>query len=251
LERKLVAKKPELIIGPEFHFCPGCSHGIIHRLLAEIIEELNIREEVIGVAPVGCATRIYMYLDIDFVKSSHGRAPAVATGVKGQLPDRYVFTYQGDGDLLAIGLSEGLNAAIRGENILIILVNNAIYGMTGGQMAPTTLIGQWSTTTPHGREAKGTGYPFLFPEMVAQLPTVSLVSRCAVDSPSNIRNTKRTLKLALKMQKSNPGLALVEILGICPTNLHLSPAKALSWLKDKMFHYFPLGDIKIPDGVKS
>jgi 2-oxoglutarate ferredoxin oxidoreductase subunit beta len=249
LGKKIVAKKPELIIGPEFHYCPGCSHGILHRLLAEIVEEMKIRQEVIGVASVGCAARMPTYLDFDFVKASHGRAPAVASGVRRELPEHYVFTYQGDGDLLAIGLGEGLNAAIRGENILIMLINNAIYGMTGGQMAPTTLIGQWTTTTPRGRQVTGTGYPLRYLEMVAQLPGVILATRCAVDSPRNIRITKNTIKKALSLQKTNPGLALVEILGICPTNLHRSPAEALIWLRENMFSYYPLGVIKKPDGV--
>jgi 2-oxoglutarate/2-oxoacid ferredoxin oxidoreductase subunit beta len=246
LETKVVASKPKLFFGPPLHYCPGCSHGIVHRLLAEIIEEMDIRERVVGVAPVGCAARVHMYLDFDFVKASHGRAPAVATGVRRQLPDHYIFTYQGDGDLLAIGLSEGLNAAMRGENILIVFINNAIFGMTGGQMAPTTLIGQWSTTTPKGREVARAGYPLRYAELVAQMPGVTLATRCAVDSPVNIRKTKKTLKYAFELQKTHPGFALVEILCICPTNLHLSPAKSLDWLRKELMSYYPLGDIKKP-----
>ena len=242
----MIATRPKLFIGPPLHYCPGCSHGIVHRLLVEVIEEMDIREQVVGVAPVGCAARIHMYLDIDFVKASHGRAPAVATGVRRQLPNHHVFTYQGDGDLLAIGLSEGLNAAIRGENILVVFINNATFGMTGGQMAPTTLAGQWSTTTPEGRDVVKTGYPIRYPEMIASLPGVTLATRCAVDSPANIRKTKKTLKYAFGLQKTNPGFALVEILSVCPTNLHLSPAESLDWLRKEMVSYYPLGDIKKP-----
>jgi 2-oxoglutarate ferredoxin oxidoreductase subunit beta len=246
LQRRTLAKRPNLLIGPPFHYCPGCSHGIVHRLLAEIIDEERIREQVIGVAPVGCAARFYMYLDIDMVKASHGRAPAVATGVRRQLPDKYVFTYQGDGDLLAIGLSEAIYAAIRGENILIIFLNNAIYGMTGGQIAPTTLIGQWSSTTPKGRNAEESGYPLRFPELIAELPGVAFAARCAVDSPTNIQRTKRTLRQAFSLQKEGAGFALVEILCACPTNLHLSAVEALSWLHQNMVPYYPLGYIKRP-----
>jgi 2-oxoglutarate ferredoxin oxidoreductase subunit beta len=248
LARKAVARRPNLLIGPPFHYCPGCSHGIVHRLLAEVIEELQIREEVIGVASVGCAARFYMYLDLDMVKASHGRAPAVATGVRRQLPDKYVFTYQGDGDLLAIGLSEALYAAIRGEKILIVFLNNAIYGMTGGQIAPTTLIGQWSSTTPKGRSPEESGYPLRFPELIAQLPGVTFAARCAVDSPTNIQKTKKALKQAFKLQKDEVGFAIVEILCACPTNLHLSPVEALAWLSENMVPYYPLGYIKSPQG---
>lgn len=248
MTRKVIAKKPDLLIGPPFHYCPGCSHGIVHRLLAEVIDELEIREQVIGIAPVGCASRFYMYLDVDMVKASHGRAPAVATGVRRQLPDKYVFTYQGDGDLLAIGLSDALNAAIRGENMLIVFLNNAIYGMTGGQIAPTTLIGQWSSTTPDGRKPEENGYPLRFPELIAELPGVVLAARCAVDSPTRIRKTKKTLRYAFELQKNDPGFALVEILCMCPTNLHLSPVEALAWLRKNMVSYYPLGYIKSPQG---
>ncbi|MFC1798247.1 thiamine pyrophosphate-dependent enzyme [Thermodesulfobacteriota bacterium] len=246
--KKVIVKKPKLFIGPPLHYCPGCSHGIVHRLIAEVIEELDIREEVVGVSPVGCASRLHMYLDFDFVKASHGRAPAVACGVRRQLPKHYVFTYQGDGDLLAIGLSEALNVAIRGENLLIIFINNATFGMTGGQMAPTTLVGQWSTTTPNGREPEKTGYPIRFPEMIADLPGVTFLTRTAVYSPALVRDTKEILKYAFELQKTTPGLALVEILSICPTNLHLTPEKAIRWLKTEMESYYPLGDIKVPEG---
>jgi 2-oxoglutarate ferredoxin oxidoreductase subunit beta len=187
-----------------------------------------------------------MYLDFDFVKASHGRATAVASGVRRQLPDHYIFTYQGDGDLLAIGLSEALNAAIRGENILIVFINNATFGMTGGQMAPTTLVGQWSSTTPDGREPEKTGYPVKYPEMIANLPGVTFATRTAVYSPALVRETKEILQYAFELQKTTPGLALVEILSLCPTNLHLTTAKSIEWVKTEMESYYPLGDIKAP-----
>ncbi|NNG01171.1 MAG: 2-oxoglutarate oxidoreductase [Desulfobacteraceae bacterium] len=250
MDNKVLATSPKLFFGPPLHYCPGCSHGIVHRLLAEIVEELEIREKIVGVSSVGCSARLHMYLDFDFVKSSHGRAPAVATGVRRELPKHNIFTYQGDGDLLSIGLSEAMSVAIRGENILIIFINNAIFGMTGGQMAPTTLVGQKSTTTQNGRNPDTTGYPLRFPELIAPLPGVKYLTRCAVDSPKNVRKTKKSLTFALNLQHTNPGLSLVEILSICPTNLHLSPVKSLDWLHDDLVSYYPLGDIKVPEEEK-
>jgi 2-oxoglutarate ferredoxin oxidoreductase subunit beta len=226
------------------HYCTGCGHGIAHRLIAEIVDELKIRERVIGVAPVGCAVIAYDYWDFDCSESAHGRALAVATGIKRVRPENIVFTYQGDGDLAAIGTNETIHAANRGENITVIFVNNAVYGMTGGQMAPTTLLGQKTATTPFGREIKFHGYPLRISEMLALLPAVKYIARVSLHSPQDIIKTKQAIKLAFQNQIDNIGFSLVEILSPCPTYWDMPPKKALDWIKEVMMKEFPLGRIK-------
>lgn len=226
------------------HYCAGCGHGIAHRLIAEIVDELNIRERVIGVAPVGCAVIAYDYWDFDCSESAHGRALAVATGIKRVRPENIVFTYQGDGDLAAIGTNETIHAANRGENITVIFINNAVYGMTGGQMAPTTLLGQKTATTPLGREIKFHGYPLRISEMLALLPAVKYIARVSLHSPQEIIKTKQAIKLAFQNQIDNIGFSLVEILSPCPTYWDMPPQKALDWIKEVMMKEFPLGRIK-------
>jgi 2-oxoglutarate ferredoxin oxidoreductase subunit beta len=241
-----VYERPELFLDLKTHYCPGCGHGVAHRLIAEVIEELGIRQDTIGVGSVGCSVLIYKYMDIDMQSAAHGRAAAVATGIKRVLPDKYVFTYQGDGDLAAIGTSETLHAANRGENILIVFLNNAIYGMTGGQMAPTTLSGQVTTTTPTGRDTHITGAPLKISELLAQLPGVFYVTRQSVHNPANVRKTKKALTNAFKYQKLNKGLCLVEIVTNCPANWKMPPTDCNEWLEKNMLPVFPLGDIKTP-----
>ena len=227
------------------HYCPGCGHGIAHRLLAEVIDELDIRDKTIGIAPVGCAVLAYEYLDIDMIEVAHGRAPAVATGMKRTNPDKVIFSYQGDGDLAAIGTAEIMHAAHRGERITVIFINNAIFGMTGGQMAPTTMLGQVTATSPEGRQADGTGYPMQISEMLSIMPGVCYVERCAISGIAAIRNTKRAIKHAVELQMTNqPGLSLVEILSPCPTYWRMKPANAMQWIEDEMVKVFPLGKIK-------
>ena len=225
-------------------YCPGCGHGIVHRLICEVIDELGIREKTIAVAPVGCAVLAYQYWKFDTTEAAHGRPPAVATGIKRVLPDRIVFTYQGDGDLAAIGTAETIHAANRGENITVIFINNAVYGMTGGQMAPTTLTGQKTLTTPSGRDPKMTGYPIKISEALAQLDGTVYIERVAVNSPKNILKAKKAIKKAFQVQIENRGFSLVEILSMCPTAWWVSPEEALRWVDEKMLPAFPLGVIK-------
>lgn len=226
------------------HYCPGCGHGIVHRLIAEVVDELGIRELVIGVAPVGCAVVAYDYWDFDCSEAAHGRALAVATGIKRVRPQNIVFTYQGDGDLAAIGTAETLHAANRGENLTVIFINNAIYGMTGGQMAPTTLLGQKTATTPKGRQARLEGWPLKISEMLRELPGVKFIERTSLYSPQEIIRTKKAIKQAFQNQMDHTGFSLVEILSPCPTYLGLSPVQALDWIRDVMQKEFPLGRIK-------
>jgi len=226
------------------HYCAGCGHGIAHRLIAEVVDELGIREKVIAIAPVGCAVVAYDYWDFDCSEAAHGRALAVATAIKRVRPQNIVFTYQGDGDLAAIGTNETIHAANRGENLTTIFINNAVYGMTGGQMAPTTLLGQKTTTTPQGREAGLEGYPLKISEMLAQLEGVKFVERVSLHSPQEVIKTKRAIKQALQNQMDNLGFSLVEILSPCPIYWELSPKKALDWIRDVMIKEFPLGRLK-------
>jgi len=226
------------------HYCAGCGHGIAHRLIAEVVDELGIREQVIGVAPVGCAVIAYDYWDFDCSEAAHGRALAVATAIKRVRPQNIVFTYQGDGDLAAIGTNETIHAANRGENLTVVFINNAVYGMTGGQMAPTTLLGQKTATTPLGREAKLQGYPLKISEMLAMLPAVKYVERVSLHSPQEVIKAKRAIKQAFQNQIDNLGFSLVEVLSPCPTYLGLSPKGALDWVKDTLAKEFPLGRIK-------
>ena len=227
------------------HYCPGCGHGIAHRLIAEAVDELEIRDRTIGIAPVGCAVLAYNYLDLDMVEVAHGRAPAVATGMKRTNPDKIIFSYQGDGDLAAIGTAEIIHAAHRAEQITVIFINNAVFGMTGGQMAPTTVLGQVTATTPRGRQAAGEGYPLQISELLAILPGTVYVERCTLYNPAQIRNTKRAIKYAFELQMNNaPGLSLVEVLSPCPTYWRMSPAKAMEWIEKEMVKVFPLGKLK-------
>lgn len=226
------------------HYCPGCGHGIAHRLVAETIEELGIRERVIGTAPVGCAVLLYNYFDCDIIECAHGRPPAVATGIKRVLPDRIVFTYQGDGDLAAIGTAETIHAANRGENITVIFVNNAIYGMTGGQMAPTTMMGQVSTTTQAGRGQHGEGPPIKVCELLSSLGGVRYLERVAVSTPKDVLAAKKAIKKAFQNQIDGKGFSLVEVLSMCPTDWKLSPAKAVEFVNEQMKTVFPLGVYK-------
>lgn len=240
----VVFKRPYGLTDAQFHYCPGCTHGIIHRLVAESLDETGVTDETIGIAPVGCSVFAYNYFNCDMLEAAHGRAPAVATGIKRVHPDKIVFTYQGDGDLAAIGTAETVHAATRGENITIIFVNNAIYGMTGGQMAPTTLPGQITQTTPYGRDTKYAGNPIRISEMLSQLDGPALVQRVAVDNVKNINEAKKAIKKAFQYQKKEKGFTLIEVLSTCPTNWGLSPVEALSWLKDNLMARFPLGVYK-------
>ena len=226
------------------HYCPGCGHGIIHRLVAEVIDELGIREITIGVAPVGCAVLAYNYLNIDMAEAPHGRTPAAATGIKRVQPDKVVFTYQGDGDLAAIGTGEIVHTASRGENITTIFVNNAIYGMTGGQMAPTTLLEQRTETTPFGRKAEQAGFPLKVPEMLESLEGAVYLARETVTSPKNIVRLKKYIKKAFQNQLKKAGFSLVEVLSPCPVNWKLEPIDAYKWVDKNMVQYYPLGEIK-------
>ena len=240
----IVFQKPHALTDVPLHYCPGCTHGIIHRLVAEAIDELGIEGKTIGVAPVGCAVFAYNYFNCDMIEAPHGRAPAVATGVKRALPDNVVFSYQGDGDLAAIGTAETVHAATRGENITVIFVNNAIYGMTGGQMAPTSLPGQVTQTTPYGRDVKVAGNPVRVCEMLSTLDGVALAQRVAVDCVKNINIAKKAIKKGFENQINKKGYSIIEVLSTCPTNWGLTPVEALQWLRDNMMPYYPLGVYK-------
>jgi 2-oxoglutarate/2-oxoacid ferredoxin oxidoreductase subunit beta len=241
---KKVFQRPKYLKDAVFHYCPGCGHSIIHRLLAEIFEELDIRDRVICVPPAGCAVLAYNYLDVDMGEAPHGRGPALATGLKRVLPDRIVFSYQGDGDIAAIGTAETIHAANRGENITVIFVNNGVYGMTGGQMAPTTLPGQSSTTTPGGRNTQRDGSPLDLSQMLAIVKGTKYIERTAVNSPKSIRHTKKAITKAFRVQMEGLGFSLVEILSPCPTNWKLTPVEALKWVEDEMTKFFPIKVIK-------
>ena len=232
------------------HYCPGCTHGIIHRLVAESLEELGVLDDAIGVAPVGCSVMAYKYFNCDMHEAAHGRAPAVATGIKRVRPDNFVFTYQGDGDLASIGTAEIVHAAHRGENISTIFVNNAIYGMTGGQMAPTTLVGQKTTTSPYGRDKATQGSPIRMSELLATIEGAAFVERVAVDTPANIRKAKKAIKECFQVQIDKKGFGIVEVLSTCPTNWGLTPPEALKWLEKNMIPYYPLGNFRRPEEVK-
>ncbi|HWQ80415.1 MAG TPA: thiamine pyrophosphate-dependent enzyme [Anaerovoracaceae bacterium] len=239
-----VYKKSEGLSDIPMHYCPGCSHGVIHKLIAESLVELDILGKTVGVAPVGCAVNAHLYFNVDMVQAPHGRAPAVATGIKRARPDSIVFTYQGDGDLAAIGTAETVHAAARGENITVIFVNNAIYGMTGGQMAPTTMPGQITQTSPYGRDVNSAGYPIRVCEMLSTLDGVAYAERVSADSVPNIRKAKKAIKKAFENQINKKGFSIVEILSGCPTNLGLSPVKTLAWMKESLLPYYPLGCYK-------
>lgn len=243
-KENLVYNKSTVLTDNIMHYCPGCGHGTAHRLIAEVIEEMDIQAETIGITPVGCSVLMYNYLDIDMQEAAHGRAPALATAVKRLMPEKYVFTYQGDGDLAAIGTAETIHASNRGENIAIFFINNGIYGMTGGQMAPTTLADMKSSTSPYGRDIKMMGNPLKITELVARLPGTYFVTRQAVHTPSNVRKAKKAIRQAFENQKLKQGLSLVEIVSNCNSGWKMSPVQANKWMVDNMFPFYPLGDIK-------
>ena len=245
-EENLVFKKTSLFTDKPLSYCPGCGHGTAHRLVLETIEEMGIQSETIGIAPVGCSVLAYEFMDSDMQQAAHGRAPALATAVKRLYPEKFVFTYQGDGDLAAIGTAETIHACNRGENIVIIFVNNGIYGMTGGQMAPTTLPGMKSSTSPYGRDVKSMGNPLRITELVAQLPGTYFVTRQAVHTPAAVRKAKKAIRMAFENQKLNKGVSFVEIVSNCNSGWKMEPVQANQWMVDNMFPYFPLGDIKVP-----
>ena len=244
----IVFDKPKSLTDAPLHYCPGCTHGIIHRLVAEAIDDLGIEGTTVGVAPVGCAVMAYNYFACDMVEAAHGRAPAVATGLKRAMPDHIIFTYQGDGDLASIGMAETVHAATRNENITVIFVNDAIYGMTGGQMAPTSLPGQVTQTSPYGRDVKTVGYPIRVSEMLAALDGPAYIQRVAVNNVKNVLNAKKAIRKAFQNQVEGKGFSLIEVVSSCPTNWGMTPEKALLWVEEKMIPYYPLGVFKDKTG---
>lgn len=246
---QVVYQRPESLADIPTHYCPGCTHGVAHRLIAEVLDEMSLRELTVGVAPVGCSVFAYNYFDCDFVEAAHGRAPAMATGIKRVLPDRIVFTYQGDGDLASIGMAEIVHAAARGESITVIFINNAIYGMTGGQMAPTTLPGQKTTSSPGGRDIELMGFPIRMSEMLSTLDGVGYVVRRSLHDPKNIRKAKKSIRLAFETQQRGLGFSMVELLSSCPTNWGLSPLASLNWIEEHMIPVYPLNDYKVSPAV--
>ncbi|MBN2046328.1 MAG: 2-oxoglutarate oxidoreductase [Anaerolineaceae bacterium] len=249
-KEEVVYQRPAALADTPTTYCPGCTHGIAHRLIAEVIDEMGIQEETIGVAPVGCAVFAYKFFNVDFVEAAHGRAPAMATGIKRVLPEKFVFTYQGDGDLASIGAAEITHAATRGENLTVIFMNNANYGMTGGQMAPTTLPGQKTTSSPTGRDVEMAGYPIQMSEMLATLKGASYVVRRSLHDPRNIRQAKKAIRTAFEVQRRGLGFSMVELLSSCPTNWHMTPTNSLDWIKERMLPYYPTGDFKVIDAIK-
>ncbi len=246
-EENLVFDRTQLLTDNVFHYCPGCGHGVAHRLIMEVVEELEVQDKAIGIAPVGCSVLAYNYMDIDMQEAAHGRAPALATGIKRTMPDKYVFTYQGDGDLAAIGTAETIHACNRGENVAIFFINNGIYGMTGGQMAPTTLEKMKSSTTPYGRNIKQMGNPLKITELVAELPGTYYVTRQAVHKPGAVRKAKKAIKKAFEYQKLEKGLSFVEIVINCNSGWKMEPVDANKWMDENFLPYYPLGDIKVPE----
>ncbi len=248
---KMVYERPAALSDIPTHYCPGCTHGLIHKLIGEVIDELGIRQRTISVSPVGCAVFMYDYFDVDGAEAAHGRAPAMATGIKRVQPDNIVFTYQGDGDMASIGMAEIIWAATRGENITVFFVNNAIYGMTGGQMAPTSLPGQVTGSSPNGRDVEMTGMPIRMAELLAGLPGASYVVRRSVHNIQTIKQAKKAIRTAFQVQMAGAGFALVELLSSCPTNWKMTAADSLTWIKENMVPYYPLGDYKVADVVKT
>ena len=245
LEETVIYERPLSLTATQTHYCPGCTHGTAHRLIAEVMDEMGIRGTTIGVASVGCSVFSYNYFDCDFVQAPHGRAPAMATGIKRVLPDHMVMTYQGDGDLASIGMGEIVAAAARGENITVIFINNANYGMTGGQMAPTTLPGQRTSTSTTGRDIEVMGFPVRTSEMLATLDGTGYVVRRSLHDPKNIRKAKKAIRMAFETQKRGLGFSMVELLSVCPTNWGMTPSQSLKWLEENMVPYFPLNDFKV------
>jgi len=243
-DENIVYKKSKVLTDNEMHYCPGCSHGVVHKLVAEVIEEMGIQHKTIGVSPVGCSVFAYNYLDIDWQEAAHGRAPALATATKRLMPDKYVFTYQGDGDLASIGAAEILHACNRGENITVIFINNAIYGMTGGQMAPTTLEGQVTATTPYGRNTALNGHTMKITEMIALLPGTRYVTRQSAETPAAVRKLKKAVRKAFENTREKKGLSFIEIVGTCSSGWKMSPTQANEWMKENMFPFYQLGTLK-------
>ena len=250
-EAELVFGRPESLSDVVNHYCPGCIHGIAHRLIAEVMDELDIRERTVGIAPVGCSVLAYNYFECDFAEAAHGRAPAMATGIKRTNPDLVVFTYQGDGDLASIGTDELIHAAARGENITTVFINNAVYGMTGGQMAPTTLPGMVTTSSPYGRDVKSQGYPIRVSELVSQLDGSAYIVRRTAHKPAEVRKLRKALKTAFQVQLAGLGFSLVEVVSNCPTNWGMSPKESLQFVEERMIPYYPLGDYKVREEIKS
>ena len=238
---KVIFQRTKALTDNEFSYCAGCTHGIIHRLVAEVLEELNLTDKTIGISPVGCAVTNYNNFNCDMVQAAHGRGPAVATGLKRVLPDRFIFTYQGDGDLASIGTAEIVHAAHRGEKITVIFVNNAIYGMTGGQMAPTTLIGQKTSTSPFGRTKEQAGLPIRMSELLATIPGAAYIERVSVHNPAHVRKAKQAVKRAFQTQIDQKGFSLIEFISTCPVNWRMTPSQALKWVEENMIPYYPLG----------
>jgi len=243
----MVYKSSSVMTDNVMHYCPGCGHGTAHQVLAQVIEEMGIQQDTIGITPVGCSVLMYNYMDIDMQEAAHGRAPALATAVKRLMPEKYVFTYQGDGDLAAIGTAETIHSCNRGENILIIFINNGIYGMTGGQMAPTTMEGMKSSTTPYGRDVKLMGNPLKMTDIVATLPGTYYVTRQSVHKPANVRKTKRAIQKAFEYQKREKGTCFIEIVSNCPSGWKMTPVESNKWMEENMFPFYPLGDFKVPE----
>jgi 2-oxoglutarate ferredoxin oxidoreductase subunit beta len=251
VELNVVYERPESLTTTTTHYCPGCTHGTAHRLVAEVLDEMGVREQAIGVAPVGCSVFAYDYFNHDFVEAAHGRAPAMATGIKRVRPENIVYTYQGDGDLASIGMAEIVHAAIRGENITVVFINNAIYGMTGGQMAPTTLPGMNTTSSPGGRDVEMAGYPIRMSEMLSTIDGASYIVRHSLHDPAHVRKAKKAIRRAFEVQRQGLGFAMVELLSSCPTNWKMTPTEALGFVQEKMVPYYPLDDYKVTDEVKA
>jgi len=249
-QTRVLYDRPQALLPVRMHYCPGCTHGIVHRLVAEALDEFDLVERAVGIAPVGCAVFAYDYFACDMIEAAHGRAPAVATGVKRVRPDLFLFTYQGDGDLASIGLAETVHAAARGENITVIFINNAVYGMTGGQMAPTTLPGMVTTTSPKGRDAKLEGNPIRVCELLRALEGPAYISRVTVTDPKRIREAKRAIRTAFQAQLKGLGFSLVEVLSTCPTRWGMSPGKALTWVEENMVPYYPIQEFVAAEGLR-
>jgi 2-oxoglutarate/2-oxoacid ferredoxin oxidoreductase subunit beta len=247
---KKIYTRPNSLKANPFHYCPGCGHSVAHRIICEVIDEMKLKDKIVGVPPPGCSVFAYHYFDVDMAESAHGRGAAVATGIKRAYPEAVVFTYQGDGDLAAIGTAETIHAANRGENITAVFINNAVYGMTGGQMAPTTMLAQKTTTTPFGRDARLEGYPIKMSEILALVRGTVYIERVAVNSPANIKKAKKAIKKAFQTQLDHLGFSLVEILSPCPTNWKMNPLEAWQWIDNEMTKEFPLGVIKDTTGAK-
>lgn len=248
-DMEVVYHRPEMLVDINTHYCPGCTHGVAHRLVAEVLDEMEMAGKVIGVAPVGCSVFAYNYFNFDFVEAPHGRAPAMATGIKRVRPDRLVLTYQGDGDMVSIGTGEIVAAAGRGENITVIFINNANFGMTGGQMAPTSLPGMKTTSSPNGRDVEQMGYPIRASELLASQDGSSYIVRRSLHDPKNIRMAKKAIRLAFETQVRGLGFSMVELLSTCPTNWGMTPANARVWLAEHMLPYYPVGDFKVSDAI--